>query len=95
MFDYFNLHFEPQVNKNIRHLHDCKGQLFATVIVSELLFFSWKYTVITMYLLALWVSATKNWTFVTFDDGFLTVIRDHAQWSLTRNQKQNDAYFWP
>ena len=56
---------------------------------------SWKYTVITMYLLALWVSATKNRTFVTFDDGFLTVIRDHAQWSLTRNQKQNDAYFWP
>ena len=30
--------FDPKVNKNIRHLRDCKGELFATATVGELLF---------------------------------------------------------
>ena len=40
--------FDLKVNKNIKHLRDCKRELFATS------------TVITMYLPALWVSTIKK-----------------------------------
>ena len=39
MLDCFRV-LRPQVNKNIRHFRDCRGQLFATLIECELLFFS-------------------------------------------------------
>ena len=53
----------------IRHSLDCKGQFFTTPIVDKLIFFC-SYTVISMNLSALWVSAIKNWTFVTSEQWF-------------------------
>ena len=50
--------FESYINRLVLgHLRDCKGQLFATPII-------------TMYLSAPWVSAIKNLTFVTFEQWF-------------------------
>ena len=36
------------------------------------------------------------WTFLTFEQWFFTITRDHAGWSLTGNRKQkNMSNFWP
>ena len=35
MLDCFCV-LRPQVNKNIRHFRDCRGQLFATPVIGEL-----------------------------------------------------------
>ena len=50
--------FESYINRSVLgHLRDCKGQLLATPLI-------------TMYLSALWISAIKNSTFLTFKQWF-------------------------
>ena len=55
-----------------------------TVPILAIYFFN----VNSYYLSAVRVSTIKNLTFVTIVYDFLTIIRDHAGWSLTRNRKQ-------
>ena len=41
-----------------------------------------------------WSALFKNWLLWYSSNGFLTVIRDHAGWSLTGNRKQNSVSHW-
>ena len=76
-------------------MHECDNPLFYLRIV-----FQTSFLLVNCYnLSANLVSTFQKLTFVTFErrsDGFLTIIRNHAGWSLTGNRKQkNVSNFWP
>ena len=76
----------------IRHLLDCKGQLFTTPMVYKLIFFA-----ITLLLQRICqlsgLVLLKTELLWHSSNGFLAIIQDHVGWSLTRNRTKEYIKF--